>query len=182
MFIMSPPLRHKENQEGLWAALVSGDLQVAATDHGSYSRQQKWHDVKTFEDVPPGIPGIETLFPLMYTYGVDEGMLTVERMVQVLSEEPARIFGLYPKKGALQIGADADVVVYDPAPEHTLDVSELATNSDFTPFEGMRIKGRVRETFCRGHLVAREGRWVGEDDWRGEFIPVQAGGEHQTIP
>ena len=181
LFIMSPPLRHKENQEGLWAALVSGDLQVAATDHGSYSRQQKLHDVKTFEDVPPGIPGIETLLPLMYTYGVDEGRLTVERMVKVLSEEPARIFGLHPRKGALQIGADADVVVYDPVPESTLAASELATNSDFTPFEGMRIKGRVRETFCRGHLVAREGRWVGEDDWRGEFIPVQAG-EHQTIP
>ncbi len=180
LFVMSPPLRRKDNQAGLWEALASGDLQVAATDHASYSRAQKFHEVSTFEDVPPGIPGIETLLPLMYTYGVDEGRLSLSRFAQVLAEEPARIFGLYPRKGALQIGSDADIVVYDPGPEDSIDASRLATNSDFTPFEGMRVKGRVRETFCRGRLVARNGRWVGGDEWRGRFIPVRRnqGPEH----
>ena len=173
LFVMSPPLRHKANQAGLWKALASGGLQVIATDHGSYSRHQKFHNVKTFEDVPPGIPGIETLLPLMYTYGVDGGRLDLERLVQVLSEEPARIFGLYPKKGVLQIGADADIVVYDPAPNSKMDASKLATNSDFSPFENMHIKGIVRETFCRGYCVAKRGRWVAKDGWHGEFIPVQ---------
>ena len=144
-----------------------------ATDHGSYSREQKFKNTKTFEDVPPGIPGIETLLPLTYTYGVDEKRLSLSRMAQVLSEEPARIFGLYPKKGVLQVGSDADVVVYDPKPEGVIDSSQLATASDFSPFDGMRVRGRVRETFCRGHLVARNGRWVADNSWRGRFVPVQ---------
>ncbi len=175
LFMMCPPLRSKDNQEGLWAALASGDLQLAATDHASYSREQKFQRASTFEEVPPGVPGIETLLPLLYTYGVADGRLSLLRLAQVLAEEPARIFGLYPRKGVLQVGADADVVVYDPEPRDTIDASRLTTNVDFTPFDGMHVQGRVRETFCRGHRVAREGRWVGEESWRGRFIPVEQG-------
>lgn len=173
LFIMSPPLRSRDNQEGLWAALASGDLQVAATDHASYSRAQKLQNASTFEGVPPGVPGIETLLPVLYTHGVGGGRLSLLRLAQVLAEGPARVFGLHPKKGVLQIGADADVVVYDPRPRGVIDASRLAMNVDYSPFEGMPVQGRVRETFCRGRLVAREGRWAAEEGWRGEFVPVQ---------
>ncbi|MFQ5914707.1 MAG: dihydropyrimidinase [Nitrospinota bacterium] len=173
LFIMSPPLRSEDNREALWAALAAGDLQIVATDHASYSRAQKFQSSTTFEGVPPGVPGIETLLPLGYTYGVGKRRLSLHRLAQVLAEEPARVFGLYPKKGVLQVGADADLVVYDPAPKGVIDASKLAMNVDFSPFEGMAVQGRVRETFCRGRLVARRGRWAGEEHWRGRFVPIQ---------
>jgi dihydropyrimidinase len=159
-FVLAPVIRGEEDRRSLWWALGSGDLQTVGTDHCPYNRRQKLAGGDDFRRVPGGAGGIETSLPLLYTYGVCAGRLSLERLVEVTSTNPARIFGLYPRKGTLTVGSDADLVIYDPAGEHVIDAAGLHSNTDHTLYQGLRVQGEVAATILRGIVVAQHGELV----------------------
>ncbi len=165
-FVCSPPLRKAEDNAALWALLGRGDLQTVGTDHCPFF----YHGQKDlgrpeapppFTRIPGGMPGIEGRLALLYTYGVAAGRMTVERWVDACCTAPARIFGLYPRKGALTIGADADVVIFDPEREVVLTRDVLHENCDYTPYDGCQLKGYPVLTMLRGRVIVRDGEYVG---------------------
>ena len=168
-YVMSPPLRARENLDALWAGLAGGDIQFVGTDHCSFNLHGQKDQASDFTRIPSGAPGIELRLALLYTYGVARKRISVERFVAVTSENAARYFGLYPRKGTLLPGSDADIVVYDPRPSWTVSHDELHDNVDHTPYEGRQIQGRVRNVFLRGHHVVRNGV-LAEDLAPGEFV------------
>ncbi|HEX2705636.1 MAG TPA: amidohydrolase family protein, partial [Candidatus Lustribacter sp.] len=159
--VMSPPLRAPEDQDVLWAALADGTISFVGTDHCSFTLAQK-AAAADFSAVPNGAPGIELRLGLLYTHGVAAGRLTPERFVAVTSENAARYFGLYPRKGTLLPGSDADVVVYDPEPTWVVRHEELHDAAGHTPYEGLTIAGRVRDVFLRGHHLVDDYELVPE--------------------
>ena len=156
-YVMSPPLRSPENLDALWAGLADGDIQFVGTDHCSFNLHGQKDQALDFAGIPNGAPGVELRLALLYTYGVAAGRISAERFVAVTAENAARYFGLYPRKGTLLPGSDADIVVYDPRPSWTVSHDELHDNVDHTPYEGRQIQGRVRDVFLRGHPVVRDG-------------------------
>ncbi|MCG0278044.1 MAG: dihydropyrimidinase [Thermanaeromonas sp.] len=169
LYLMCPPLRTREDNLKLWEVLSEGYFQVVATDHCSYTPEQKLSGT-AFWDTPAGVPGTETLLPLLYSYGVREGWLSLPQLVQVLSTNPARLFGLYPRKGELNPGSDADIVIFDPRKEIKLSAEALHSAARYTPFEGYTLKGYPEATFLRGQLVYYQGRFLGRPG-QGRFIP-----------
>ncbi|MFQ5857317.1 MAG: dihydropyrimidinase [Anaerolineae bacterium] len=167
-YFMTPPLRAAADQAALWDALMQGHIDVISTDHCAYPQERRLED-NDFRSASPGVPGVETRLMLMYTAGVAAGRISVNRLVQLLGTNPARIFGLYPRKGTLTPGADADVVIYDPREAWTLTDDDLHSNAGFTPYAGMAIQGRVRTTISRGHIVWHEGEFRG-DPGHGRFL------------
>lgn len=167
-YILQPPLRGAGEPDRLWAMIEAGAVDLLATDHCDYTREQKLAQ-DDFTQTPGGLPGMETLLPLMYTYGVTEGQVTLPQLVALLSTNPARVWGLWPRKGALLPGSDADLVVYDPEPAGLLHAKELHYLARYTPYEGMRVQGRVKATISRGSVIYREGQFVGRTG-RGEFL------------
>ncbi len=161
-YIMTPPLRRGSDQERLWQGLARGEIDVVATDHCAFTAERKMEAENGLE-VLPGIPGVETLLPLTYTYGVERKRFSLSRLIQLLSENPARIFGLYPRKGSLQEGSDADLIVYDPGPQWYLQDEDLHSRAGYSPFSGLELKGRVRLTMLRGEIKVEEGDFVGRD-------------------
>jgi dihydropyrimidinase len=168
-FIMQPPLRGPAESAGLWQHLAAGAVDTVGTDHCDYTLAQKTQTFH-FTDTPGGIPGLETLLPLVYTYAVDTGRIGIERLVWLLSTNPARVFGLYPRKGALVPGAEADLVLYDPRGTTTLSADKLHGISGYTPYAGMTVKGRVSMTLSRGQVVYRDGQFLGRPG-HGRFVP-----------
>lgn len=160
-YVISPPLRQLSDQHALWRALDRGLLDLVATDHvpDRLDTEKRWTG-QTFEDISNGGPGIETLLSMVYGKGAAEGRITIERMVDVLSTTPARIFGL-PTKGAIEPGKDADLVLLDPAKRRTIHAADLHSTSDFTPYEGFEVPGVVRHVIVRGTDVIRDGMYVG---------------------
>jgi dihydropyrimidinase len=126
-----------------------------------------WHG--DFTKIPYGMPGVETMVPLMYTFGVGTKRFSLNRFVQLVSANPARLHGLYPRKGTLTIGADADVVVFDPKKKFVIRPERLQTNCDWSPYDGWKLTGYPAMTFSRGRLVARGGKFIGEPGW-GQFV------------
>ncbi|MBS3937076.1 MAG: dihydropyrimidinase [Peptococcaceae bacterium] len=173
LYIMNPPLREAANNDALWAALADGTLQVVTTDHCSYTRQQKEASSLCFE-IMPGVPGSETLLPLLYTEGVGKGRIELPRLVQLLSSNPARIFGIYPQKGTIAVGSDADMVIFDPVKEVTITALEQHSAAGYTLFEGWKVKGYPRLTLLRGQVIFRDGQFCGERG-AGRFIPAHKG-------
>ena len=161
-YIMSPPLRHERNQAALWTALEAGVIDTVGTDHCPFDVEQKLLGRKEFTQIPNGIPGIEDRVNLMYTCGVKRGRLNIHRLVDALSTRPAKLFGLYPRKGAIMVGADADIVVYDPEYRGTISAAKQYTNNDYNGFEGMEIEGRPAVVTVRGKVQVRDGKFVGE--------------------
>lgn len=162
-YIMSPPLRHKDNQVDLWEGLKDGTLQTVATDHCSfdfYGDKQRGKD--DFTKCPNGGPGVETRVPILYSEGVAKGRLTLERFVEVVSTNPAKIFGLYPKKGVLAVGSDADIVLIDPDIKVMLTKPMLHEKVDYTPYEGMELNGYPVMTLVRGQVVVEDGQLMVE--------------------
>ena len=168
-FVMSPPLRAPENLDALWAGLAGGDIQFVGTDHCSFNLHGQKDQASDFTGIPNGAPGVELRLALLYTYGVAGQRMTPERFVAVTAENAARYFGLYPRKGTLLPGSDADIVVYDPRGRWTVTHDKLHDNVDHTPYEGRQIQGRVRDVFLRGHHVVREGVLC-DDLAPGEFV------------
>ena len=159
-YIISPPLRSPADREALWAALADGTLDIVSTDHVPDRLADKHGWDVCFDQISNGAPGIETLLALVYSEGVQRGRITIERMVDVLSTTPARLFGL-SRKGAIEPGKDADLVLFDPQERRTVTQAELHHTSDFTPYEGLATSGLVRSTILRGEFVVRDGHFVG---------------------
>ena len=168
-FVMSPPLRDKSNQATLWKALEDGQIDTVGTDHCPFDVSQKAMGRDNFTLIPNGIPAIEDRVNLMYTYGVSRGGLGLHRFVDALSTKPARLFGLYPRKGAIEVGSDADLVIYDPAYRGHISAATSHMNTDYSAFEGWEIDGRPEVVTVRGQIAVQGGRFVGEPG-RGQLL------------
>jgi len=160
--IMSPPLRDKRNQKILWNALATGSIDTVGTDHCPFDTEQKLLGKDAFTQIPNGIPGIEDRVNLLYTYGVCRGTLDLHRFVDAASTRAAKLFGLFPRKGTIAVGSDADLVVYDPAYRGKISAAAQHTNCDYSGFEGMEIEGRPSVVTVRGKVQVRDGVFVGE--------------------
>ena len=182
-FLCSPPLRTSADNEALWDYLREGVLQAVTSDHspfnycGAAGKQVGGPDV-SFDRIPNGLPTIETRLPMLFSEGVGKGRIDLETFVSLSATGPARIFGLYPKKGAIAVGADADLVLWDPEREVTITNDDLHHNVDYTPFEGWSVKGWPVTTLCRGAVIAHEGEVIGESGY-GSYLPR---GPHPHIP
>lgn len=159
-YMIAPPLRRKKNQEILWQALKEGRIQTIATDHCSFTKEQKEAGAEDFSRTPCGMPGAEERPALIWQFGVNEGRITPEQMCIYLSENPAKLYQLYPWKGALIPGADADIVVWDPNKEWIMSAQEQQSACDYCPMEGTAIRGRAEQVYLRGSLVAENGKIV----------------------
>ncbi len=171
-WVLSPPLRAEADREALWQALARGELQVVASDHCPWTVTHKQRGRERFDLIPNGAPGVEERLPFVYTYGVLAGRLSLEAMVARLSTEPARRFGLYPRKGTVAPGCDADLVVWDPAPQRTWSAAAHHCGADLTPYEGMQVQGTVRHVLVRGRPVVRDGAFAGQAGY-GAFVARQ---------
>ena len=175
-FICSPPLRKAMDQDVLWHALKEGVFQVVGTDHcpffyeGTKNLGRTLDDTPPFTKIPGGMPGIEGRLALLYTYGVRRNRLTLNQWVQACSTAPAKIYDLYPLKGTLTPGADADIVLFDPEKQVTLSTDVLHENVDYTPYEGFELIGYPVKTFLRGQLIAENGEFIGKK-WPGQYLP-----------
>ena len=160
LYVMTPPLRTEEDNEALQEALLNGEIQVVATDHCSFTREQKLesNDCRT---IYPGIPGTEEMLPLLHTFGVTSGRLSLSQIVNLLSTGPAKIFGLYPEKGSLEVGTDADITLFNPDISWTLSKDTIHSASGYTAYEGFSVTGKVVMTYLRGRLVMGDGIYLG---------------------
>ena len=168
-YVCAPPLRTPYDQARLWKALRDGEIDTISTDHCSFTLRQKDAGRDDFSKIPGGVPGVETRGELIYTYGVAEGRITKEQMAKYLSENPAKLYGAYPRKGAILEGSDADIVIYNPEGEKTVRAKDLIANVDYNPYEGFRIAGGIEQVYLRGRLAVENGRVL--EDKGGVFIP-----------
>ena len=168
-FVCAPPLRKRADQEALWEALRGGEIDTVATDHCSFTLAQKRAGQYDFTRIPGGLPGVEHRGVLLYTYGVAAGRVTAADMCRVLSENPARLYGCWPRKGLIAPGSDGDIVVLDPASEGAISVDNHVQNVDYTPYEGWRTKCSIVQVYLRGNLAADRGQVL---DPRGRFIQI----------
>ena len=157
VYVCAPPIRKKEDQECLWNALKKGEIQTVATDQCSFTLEQKALGKDDFTKIPGGLPGVQTRGTLLYTYGVKAGKITPEQMCSLLSENAAKLYGVYPRKGALLPGSDADIVVLDPEKESVISAKTHAYNTDNNPFEGFKLGCVIDKVFLRGHLAVEDG-------------------------
>jgi dihydropyrimidinase len=160
--VMSPPLRSKHNQEVLWEALAKGSIDTVGTDHCPFDTSQKLLGKDSFASIPNGIPGIEDRVNLIFAHGVKSGRLDLTRFVDAASTRAAKLFGLFPRKGTVAVGSDADLVVYDPNYAGVISAKTQHTNNDYNGFEGMKIAGRPVVVTVRGKVQVRDGQFVGE--------------------
>lgn len=162
-YVMSPPLREEGNEECLWDGLSSGNLQVVASDHCSFNmKEQKELGLKDFTKIPNGAPGVETRVQLLYAGGVNSGRITHNQFVDLVSTSPARLFGLYPQKGTIAVGGDADLVIFNPDVPFTISQGTQFQNVDYNPYEGFQGHGVPEKVFSRGKLIIDHGKFVGE--------------------
>ncbi len=167
-YVMSPPLRDAARQDELWQGLAENALQVVSTDHCPFPMSAKRMGEHDFTKIPNGAPGIETRMSLMYD-AVHEGRLSLNRWVEVTATAPAKLFGMYPRKGTLVPGADADIVVFDPSAIRTLTVSKLHMNVDYSPYEGRVVHGATETVLSRGEVIVDKGTFTGKPG-RGRYI------------
>ena len=159
-YVLSPPLRRKEDQAALWEAVKDGTIDVVSTDHCSFNyKGQKDLGEEDFTQIPNGIPGIENRMKLMLTYGIRHGM-SLEEIVKVCSAVPAKIFGLYPQKGVLETGSDADMILIKREKVHAITWSELHQQVDYTPYEGVEEEWEIPYVFVHGNCVIERGNWL----------------------
>lgn len=162
IYVCAPPLRKKEDQECLWKALAEEEIQTVATDQCSFTLAQKAMGKNDFTKIPGGLPGVQTRGTLLYTYGVRRGKITLEQMCKLLSENPAKLYGVYPQKGILAEGSDGDIVVFDPKKESVISAKTHGYHTDNNPFEGFALHGGIDKVFLRGTPVVEDGVIVKE--------------------
>ncbi len=175
-YVFTPPLREKKNQPKLWDGLKHDHLQVVSTDHCPFCfADQKSLGKDDFTKIPNGGPGIENRLQLIHHHGVNAGKLTLNRFVEITSTAPARIFGMYPKKGTIAAGSDADIVLWDPNAEHTISAATHNMRVDYSMFEGFRVRGNARQVYSHGELIVENGKYLGKTG-RGNYLRRNAHG------
>jgi dihydropyrimidinase len=175
-YVFTPPLRERRNQPSLWEGLRKDNLQVVSTDHCPFCfEDQKALGKDDFTKIPNGGPGIENRLQLLHHHGVGLGNLTLNRFVELVSTAPARIFGMYPRKGVLAPGSDADIVLWDPAAEYTISAATHHMRVDYSMFEGFHVRGNARDVYSRGELIVSNGNFVGKPG-RGNYLRREARG------
>jgi dihydropyrimidinase len=169
-YVMTPPIREKVNQEKLWRGLQFNDLQVVSTDHCPFCfKEQKELGRDDFSKIPNGGPGVENRMSLVYNGGVASGRISVNRFVEIVSTNAAKIFGLFPRKGTIAVGSDADIVIFDPDEEMTISAKTHHMNVDYSCYEGWKVRGVTKTVLSRGELVIEEGKYVGRAGY-GSFL------------
>jgi dihydropyrimidinase len=169
-YVMTPPIREKWNQEKLWRGLKFNDLQVVATDHCPFCmKEQKELGKNDFSKIPNGGPGVENRMSLVFNGGVAEGRISLNRFVEITSTAAAKIFGLFPRKGTIAVGSDADIVIFDPDEEMTISAKTHHMNVDYSCYEGWKVKGVTKTVLSRGEVVIEEGKYVGKPG-KGQFL------------
>jgi dihydropyrimidinase len=171
--VMSPPFRNKQHQDSLWAGLASGSLQVVATDHCAFTTAQKRNGIGNFAKIPNGTGGLEDRMPVLWTKGVNTGRLTMNEFVAVTSTNIAKILNMYPKKGAILVGADADLVVWDPKRKKTISAAKQQSAIDYNVFEGIEVEGLPRFTLTRGQVAVTEDT-ISTEQGHGQFVKREA--------
>jgi len=182
-FVMTPPLRDHDCQQALWRGLKFDDLQIVSTDHCPFCFNEKAHGLlkskqpgrDDFSKIPNGAPGVELRLPLLFDGGVRAGRITLNRFVQLVATAPAKMFGLFPRKGTIAVGSDADIVVFDADEKHVLSAASHHSNVDYSLFEGREVTGRVKKVFSRGELIVDCDRWLGKVG-RGQYQRRSASG------
>ncbi|MFW9799887.1 MAG: dihydropyrimidinase [Candidatus Thorarchaeota archaeon] len=169
LYATCPQIKKPHDNERLWQGLLSGDVQIVATDTCTFTTEQKAAWNGDFRKIPFGMPGVETMVPLMYTEGVGKRGFSVNQLVALVSTNPAKLFGMYPDKGTIAVGSDADLVVFDPKKKVTIRAANLQTNCDWNPFEGWKLEGYPSTTISRGKVVVDNGKFVG-DVGHGKFL------------
>jgi dihydropyrimidinase len=169
-WVMTPPIREQWNQEQLWRGLKFNDLQVVSTDHCPFCfKEQKELGRDDFSKIPNGGPGVENRMSLIYNGGVAEGRISVNRFVEITSTNAAKIFGLFPKKGTIAVGSDADIVIFDPDEEMVISAKTHHMNVDYSCYEGKKVRGVTKTVLSRGEVIIDEGKYVGRKG-QGEFL------------
>lgn len=160
-YVMSPPLRNVKNNDILWKALEQNQIDTIGTDHCSFNyKKQKELGIDDFSKIPNGAPGVEHRVGLLYTYGVSTNKISINRMVELLSTNPAKIYGLYPQKGTIEVGSDADLVVLNPNKTKVIKAEDQVQNVDYTPYENYRLNCEIERVYLRGKEVSRNGKII----------------------
>ena len=167
-YVCAPPLRKPEDCRALWAGLRKGDIQTISTDHCAFPLAQKDAGRGDFTKIPGGLPGVEARGELVYSFGVTTRKISLATMCKVLSENPAKLYGMFPRKGIIAPGADADIVVYDPQADHILRAEDMVSRAGYTPYEGFVTHGSVSQVWLRGKLMVENGHVIGEQE--GQYI------------
>ena len=168
-WVMSPPLRQKKDQATLWAGINQGLVQIVATDHCPFNWEQKKMGEKDFSKIPNGHPAIENRMELLFSEGVNKGKITLNKFVEVTSTNPAKIFGMFPRKGTLATGSDADIVIFDPNEKHTISAKTHHMNVDYSAYEGWELTGKVKTVLLRGQVAIDNGKCLVSEGY-GKFI------------
>ncbi|MFA7361737.1 MAG: dihydropyrimidinase [Candidatus Kapaibacterium sp.] len=168
-WVMSPPLREKKDQTSLWGGINQGIVQIVATDHCPFNWEQKLMGKDDFSKIPNGHPAIENRMELLFSEGVNKGKISLNKYVEVTSTNSAKIFGMFPRKGTIGIGADADIIIFNPNEEHALSAKSHHMNVDYSGYEGWKLKGKCKQTILRGKLAVDNGK-VRIDKGYGKFI------------
>ena len=157
-WVMSPPLRQKKDQDTLWAGINQGTVQVVATDHCPFKWEQKKMGEKDFSKIPNGHPAIENRMELLFSEGVNKGKISLNKFVEVTSTNAAKIFGMFPRKGCIAVGSDADLVIFDPSKQHTISAKTHHMNVDYSAYEGWPVTGKCKTTILRGQVAVDDGK------------------------
>lgn len=169
-FVLTPPLRTRSDHDALWKGLQAGELNVVSTDHCPFMFEtQKRMGMNDFTKIPNGGPGIENRLQLLYHFGVNEGKFSLQKWVELVSLNPAKMFGLYPKKGTLEVGSDADIVIWDPAKKHTISAETHHMRVDYSMYEGMKVVGNADTVISRGEIIVAHNEWLGAPG-RGRYL------------
>jgi dihydropyrimidinase len=175
LYATCPQIKTQHDQDRLWEGLKEGEIGILATDTCTFTKKQKDMWEGDFTKIPYGLPGMETLVPAMYTAAVGKNAISLNMFVALTSTNPAKLFGLYPKKGTIAEGSDADIVIFDPDRKVIIDYKKLVTNCDWSPYQGMKLSGYPEVTISRGEIIARNGTYIGKAG-RGKFVPRKPGG------
>jgi len=175
LFACCPQIKKKKDQQRLWKGLKRGEVCVVSTDTCSFTREQKAMWDGDWTKIPMGLPGLETLLPIVYTHGVLKEKITLRQFVEKCCTNPAKLMGLYPKKGNIEKGSDADIVVLDPKKKLKVDPATMETNTDWSPYQDWKLAGFAEKTFSRGRMIVDDYTFCGENGW-GKWLPRQKAG------
>jgi dihydropyrimidinase len=175
LFACCPQVKTQRDSDRLWKGLNDGEVSVVSTDTCTFTREQKARWEGDWTKIPMGLPGLETLVPIVFTHGVKAGKLTLEQMVVKCCTNPAKIMGLYPKKGTIAVGSDADLVLIEPEKSFVVDYATMDGGADWSPYQGWPLSGFAEQTYSRGRKIVDAYKFVGEDGW-GRWLPREKAG------